>query len=321
MEFSVAFPPGRDLVDYASLAETLGYQRVWVYDSPALYEDVWVALAEVAENTDEIGIGPAVLVPSLRHVLTSAAAIATLEAKAPGRLAVAVGTGFTGRRALGKAPLSLATLERYVRDLKGLLAGEAVLVDGAKVKLLQPEGFGAPRPIEVPILVAANGPKGVAVAKKVGDGLMCVSQPQPGFAWCAALVFGTVLAERESFASPRVFETLGPAIAVIYHASYEVSPSGVDALPGGAAWRAALEKIPADERHLALHEGHLVEVSALDRPHIGAALGALTFSGTEAQLRERLEALAAAGLTELVYQPLGPDIPGELDAFAKMAGL
>ena len=196
-----------------------------------------------------------------------------------------------------------------------------MVVDGAKVKLLHPQGFGAARPIRTPLLVAANGPKGVAVARKVGDGLMCVSRPQPGFAWCAALVFGTVLEESESFASQRVFETLGPAIAVIYHAAYEASPSGVDALPGGAAWREALEKLPADERHLAVHEGHMVEVSELDRPHIASGLGALTFSGTQSQLRERVVQLAAEGLTELVYQPFGPDVPGELDAFAKMAGL
>jgi 5,10-methylenetetrahydromethanopterin reductase len=321
MDVSVAFPPGRDLVDFAALAESLGFKRVWVYDSPALYEDVWISLAEIAEHTDEIGFGPAVIVPSLRHVMTTAAAIATLEAKAPGRLAVAVGTGFTGRRALGKKALSFATLERYVRELRGLLAGEAVVIDGAKARMLQPEGFGAKRPIRTPILVAANGPKGIEVARRVGDGLMCAGRPQPGFDWCAALVLGTVLEERESFASARVFETLGPAIAVIYHGAWEMSQNGVDALPGGAAWRAALERIPADERHLAVHAGHMVEVSALDRPHIAPELGALTFSGTETQLRERIAQLGADGLTELVYQPLGPDVPGELDAFAKLAGL
>mgnify|MGYP003519625280 CR=1 FL=1 len=48
MQISVAFPPGRDLVDYALLAESLGYARVWVYDSPALYEDVWIALGAIA---------------------------------------------------------------------------------------------------------------------------------------------------------------------------------------------------------------------------------------------------------------------------------
>jgi len=321
MEISAAFPPGRDLVDYASLAESLGYRRVWVYDSPALYEDVWVALSQIAENTDQIGFGPAVLVPSLRHVLTTAAAIATLEAQAPGRLSVAIGTGFTGRRSLGQKPLPVARLERYVRDLRGLLAGEAVVVDGAKVKLCQPAGFGAERPIRTPILVAANGPKGTAVARAIGDGVMCVSRPQPGFAWCAALVFGTVLEEGETFDSPRVVDALGPAIAVIYHGIYEASPNGVDSLPGGAAWRAEIEKVPADVRHLAVHEGHLVEVSELDRRHIAPQLGALTFSGTQSQLRERLVELAAEGLTEIVYQPLGTDIPSELDAFAKMAGL
>jgi 5,10-methylenetetrahydromethanopterin reductase len=321
MELSAAFPPGRDLVDYVSLAESLGYRRAWVYDSPALYEDVWVALSQIAEHTDEIGFGPAVIVPSLRHVLTTAAAIATLEAQAPGRLAVAIGTGFTGRHMLGQKPLPVAALERYVRQLRALLAGEVVEVDGAKIALRQPEGFGAVLPIETPILVAAVGPRALAVARELGDGVMCVTRPQPGFDWCAALTFGTVMEEGESFRSKRVLDALGPALALIYHGVYAASPVGVDALPGGKAWREELERVPADVRHLTLHEGHGVELSELDRRHVSAELGALTFSGTQEQLRERLAALEAEGLTEMVYQPLGADIPRELDAFAKMAGL
>ena len=31
-----------------------------------------------------------------------------------------------------------------------------------------------------------------------------------------------------------------------------------------------------------------------------------------------LDAMAAAGATEIAYQPAGPDIPGELDRFAAM---
>ncbi len=64
-----------------------------------------------------------------------------------------------------------------------------------------------------------------------------------------------------------------------------------------------------------------MEVSELDRRHIASQLGALTFSGTQAQLRERLVQLGKEGLTEIIYQPLGTDIPSELDAFATMAGL
>ena len=39
----------------------------------------------------------------------------------------------------------------------------------------------------------------------------------------------------------------------------------------------------------------------------------VTLSGTAAQLREKAARLEAAGVTELAYQPAGPDIPGELE--------
>jgi 5,10-methylenetetrahydromethanopterin reductase len=77
-ELSCAFPPSRDLPRYARLAETLGYRRVWVYDSPALYGDLWIALARVAEVTTTIGLGTGVAVPSLRHPMVTASAIATV---------------------------------------------------------------------------------------------------------------------------------------------------------------------------------------------------------------------------------------------------
>ncbi len=37
--------------------------------------------------------------------------------------------------------------------------------------------------------------------------------------------------------------------------------------------------------------------------------------------RARLEHLEQQGVTEVAYQPAGPDIPRELTAFARMAGL
>src|SRR5579884_4283101 len=104
MEISCAFATSLDTPDHIVLAEQLGYRRAWCYDSPALYPDVWVTLALAAERTSRIGLGPSVLIPSLRHVLTNASAIATLEHLAPGRVVVAIGSGFTGRRALGKPP-------------------------------------------------------------------------------------------------------------------------------------------------------------------------------------------------------------------------
>ena len=97
MDVSCNLTPGPDTVEHIRMAEALGYRRAWLNDSPALYRDVWMTLALAAERTERIGLGVSVVVPSLRHVVVTASAIATLEALAPGRSAVIVGTGFTGR--------------------------------------------------------------------------------------------------------------------------------------------------------------------------------------------------------------------------------
>src|SRR5262245_30340743 len=99
LEISCSFATSLDTPEHVAVAERLGYRRAWCYDSPALYPDAWVTLARAAERTDRIGLGPGVLVPNLRHVLTNAAAVATLAALAPGRIAVGVGAGLTARLA------------------------------------------------------------------------------------------------------------------------------------------------------------------------------------------------------------------------------
>jgi len=322
VDISCAFPPGPDVVEHAVLAESLGYERVWLYDSPALYPDVWVALARVAEGTERIGLGPAVLVPSLRHVLTQATAIATLDGLAPGRTVAAIGTGFTGRMALGQQPLPWRNVDEYVRNLRALLRGERIEVDGSVVQMIPPGGFLPPPPISVPILVAANGPKGLEVAKELGDGVMTIGSGQPDFDWCAVLAFGTVLDDGEPPSSARALMAAGPALTVVYHGTYEIDPAAVDLLPGGAEWRAAIERVPGASRHLAIHEDHLVRVCERDAPLLdGDALTSFTWTGPASQLRERLDALEASGASEILYGPMGPDIPRELRAFAAMAGV
>jgi len=128
------------------------------------------------------------------------------------------------------------------------------------------------------------------------------------------LSFGTVLREGETFDSPRVLDAIGPAIAVIYHGSYQAGGAAVDQLPGGAGWRAEIERYALAVRHLYVHEGHIYELTERDRRHLHPALGATTFTGTPAQLRDRAAAYEAQGIAEIVYAPMGPDVAGELRA-------
>src|SRR3954451_5691230 len=168
MEISCALPPNPAAVEHVVKAERLGYERAWLFDSPALYGDIWMIAALCASRTTRIGLGPGVLVPSLRHPLTQASAIATLEQLAPGRVAVAIGTGFTGRMAMGQKPLTWAYTRRYIDQLRALLRGEKVEVEGSLVQMLHGAAFGGEFPITTPIIVAANGPKGTEVARELG---------------------------------------------------------------------------------------------------------------------------------------------------------
>ena len=329
MDISCAFATSSDTPAHVQLAETLGYERAWLYDSPALYPDVWMMLTRCAERTSRIGLGPGVLVPSLRHPMVNAAAIAELADQAPGRVAVAIGSGFTGRFSLGKRPMPWRQVAEYVRCLKVLLAGDTADWDGAKIRMMQPSGFGATRPITVPILIAADGPKGLAVATELGDGVFSAAVPQPDAVraadWRALLSFGTVLADGEELTSNRVADAAGPGAVVMYHAMYERGGAGaVDALPGGRGWRESIEAFPESERHLAIHEGHLVKANARDEPCVADLIplaSATSLTGTAEQVATRIGEYAGAGVTEIVYQPTGSDIERELRTFASAAGL
>ncbi|HVN40167.1 MAG TPA: LLM class flavin-dependent oxidoreductase [Myxococcota bacterium] len=320
MRLSCGFPPTASAPEHAALAEELGYERVWFYDSPALYGDVWVALARAADATRRIGLGTAVLVPNLRHVVATAAAIGTIEELAPGRLVVALGTGFTGRMVMGQKPLSWKFVERYVTQLRGLLAGEEVEVEGRACKLIHPEGFLAKRPIATPIAIAANGAKGIEVAKRLGTGVMCAGVVPTGARDARYLAFGTALDPGEKVDSPRVLAAIGGAIAVVYHGTYEAGGAAVDNLTGGRGWREEIERFPAGSRHLHVHEGHCVEANAIDRRHMSPALAGVTFTGTPDELRQRAAGLATQGVGEIVYAPMGPDLPRELRAMKAALG-
>jgi 5,10-methylenetetrahydromethanopterin reductase len=311
-----------DTPDHVVRAEELGFERAWLYDSPALYPDVWAMLALSAARTSRIGLGPGVLIPSLRHPMTNAAGIAMLAEMAPGRVAVAIGSGFTGRMTLGQKPLSWRLVRSYVGTVKALLRGEAVEWEGALIQMMHPAGFGAARPIEVPLILGTGGPKGAAAAAELADGVFATGpqrQPEGSGRMSVVLAFGTVLGEGEDPGSQRVLAAAGHGAAVALHAMYE---RGADfsPLPGGPAWKAEIDALPEGERHLAVHDRHLIALTERDAKVVnGAMLRQFGSARTASEWRDHLAALEAAGATEIAYQPAGPDIPGELERFARAA--
>ena len=324
MDITCAFAPTLDTADHVVLAEELGYHRAWIFDTPAVQLDVWATLALAAVRTDRIGLGAGVLIPGLRHVMVTASAVATLVGLAPGRVVLGLGTGFSARFALGAKPHRWSFVAEYARQLRGLLAGETVVVDGARTRMLHGKGQAPERPIRVPFVFATAGPRGEAIARELADGIFTVI-PVSGFRWQAHLVQGTVLEPGESFDAPRVLAAAGAGAAVVFHRAWDRPAPGrptLKQLEGGPEWRAHIESIDPEVRHLHTHEGHLTFLNEIDRKVInGDLVRNLTFSGEAAVLRDRIGDLGARGVTEIAFQPAGPDVPRELRAFAQMAGI
>src|ERR1700710_2799403 len=255
MDVSCAFPTTLSSPADIAVAEELGYARAWLYDTPQNSPDVWMSLALAAERTSRIGLGPGVLIPTLRHPMVNAAGTATLEAMAPGRVAVSFGTGFTGRRAMGYGAITWKFMTEYIRAFRALLRGEIVTWEGARMQMLHPAGSAAPRPVEVPVLIGALGPKGQQVAHDLGDGIfatLSADEAVKSFSWVAFLYWGTVLDDGEAPDSARVRAAAGPGRALSYHATYELVGAGaVNEIPGGEQWLKVVAERSDDERHLA----------------------------------------------------------------------
>jgi 5,10-methylenetetrahydromethanopterin reductase len=321
MKISAQFATSLQSPAHIAVAEELGYDRAWLFDTPHESPDVWMMLALAANRTATIGLGPGVLVPTLRHPMVNASAAAALVALAPGRVAVAFGTGFAGARALGAAPAGWSYLRDYVHAFRGLLSGARVSWQGTRMQMLYPDGHAPQRPIEIPVLISALGPKGLDVATELADGLFTVNgqtRYAPRFAWAALAVHGTVLTDGEALDSPRVQAAAGPGNALAYHAAYEFGDD-VTALPAGDVWLDTINKSAPQERHLAVHDQHLVALNHADTAAWAAgswtAIRQTTLTGAADEIARRVSDLAAEGITEIIYQPTGPDITGELEAF------
>src|SRR6202790_4238773 len=143
MRFAIAIPTDADSWRVVRRAEELGFSRAWFYDTQMLSADPFVAMAAAAMKTTRIRLGTGVLIPSNRLAAVAANAFASLNKLAPGRIDFGIGTGFTGRRAMGLGAVKLADMEEYIHTVTALLREETVEVEIDRkkrlIRLLNPE--------------------------------------------------------------------------------------------------------------------------------------------------------------------------------------
>src|SRR5262245_42792234 len=176
MDFGCVFFGNVNVHPAVALAERRGFTHAWLYDSQMLSSDVYAALALCAVNTKKIALGPGVTNPASRIAPLTACSIASINALAPGRTILGIGTGNTARRTLGMPAARLRQLREHIEICRGLLAGETVpYQEGERrrmIKFLNPKSGAINIKKKVPLYVAASGPKTLELAGEVGDGVI-----------------------------------------------------------------------------------------------------------------------------------------------------
>ena len=115
--------PMPELMKLIQDAEASGFDGAGFLDSQLLCRDTFVTMGLAATHTSALTLFPAVTNPLTRHVSTLASAIQTVEGLAPGRIKVAIGTGYTAAHTIGRTPATLAEMRACIAQLRALLAG------------------------------------------------------------------------------------------------------------------------------------------------------------------------------------------------------
>ena len=323
-------------IDYGVLAEQLGFKDLWVADSQMLWSDCYSVMALLAARTSRIGIGTGVAVAGSRPAAVTAAAHATINRIAPGRVFCGIGSGNTAMRIMGHKPISIAELDDHLATLRLLLDGEeaAVRWRGATAPtqhLMPDSGFVAFQP-RIPMHVSAFGPRAMALAARHGDGLITSVPPtvegvnaawsrlraageaagrsvDPSNFTVSTLTTMVVLQPGEATDSDRVKEQAGAMAVAGLHYLYEQWRQYGRRPPAHVAdvwadYTAMLDEVPEERRHLRIHLGHNCWVIPEEERFVTKELlEASCLIGTADELVARLRALGEAGLGQVVILP------------------
>ena len=168
-------PPYQRFVELLVLAESRGFEYGWTYDSHVLWQESFPLLTLAAEATTTMKLGHCVTNPGTREPTVLASGYATLHDISNGRMVMGIGRGDSARRYIGQQPVKVAEFERALAMIREFVNGREVNWNEKDLQLK----WVRPELPEIPIWVAGYGPKALAVAGRVGDGVIIqLADPQ-----------------------------------------------------------------------------------------------------------------------------------------------
>jgi probable F420-dependent oxidoreductase len=185
MQFAITIKPDltvERIVGLIHQAEGAGFEYAWMFDSHVIWKEPFPLMTLAGANTRRIHLGTCVTNPVVRDVTVCSSLFATLQLITGGRMDIGIGRGDSSRRVLGKKPTTLANLEQFVKEFRALTSGGEIDYDGKPATLPWTEH---PSP---PVWVAGYGPKALAMAGKIGDGVILQFADPDLIEWCLGFV-------------------------------------------------------------------------------------------------------------------------------------
>lgn len=323
-------------IGYVVRAEELGYSHAWMADSQMLWSDCYAALALAADRTSTIQLGTGVAVSPTRPAPVTAASIATINAIAPGRTFLGIGTGNTAMRVMGHKPQRIADFDLYLRTLRPLLRGEEAEHhfngDVHPIRHLMPDHGFVNFDDEIPLYISGFGPKSLGLAGAHGDGAVLSIPPDVGAmdrTWnliergaakegrtidranylTCSLTTIVVLDDDETIHSERVRQEAGAMAMAALHYSYDqYRQYGRAPAPRlEAIWEdytTMLDQVDEARLHQRIHAGHNCWVIPEEERFLsGELIDATCLVGTADHITERLSELEDRGLDQLMILP------------------
>lgn len=316
------FAPFHDALARARRAEAGGAGALWMAEHLG-YRQSLVSCAAFAAATERAVVVPTAISPFLWHPVPVAMAMATLAEAAPGRAALALGTGnpmFLAEAGV-RIDRPLRAMGEFIDCLRLLWSGEPVeyrgeafALDGARM------AFAPPCPI--PVYVAAMGPRMLRLAGARADGVVLSAGLTVEHA--AASLARVAEGARSAGRAPEEVRQAGYLLAAV-----DDDPAAArDLLRPKIAFMLRNEFLAASvaESGIPIDRGAVMEAVAR-RDMAGAArlvpdaaVDAFAVCGPAEACRERIAAYRGAGIEEPVLLIAGGGA-GERAAFEAAAAL
>jgi alkanesulfonate monooxygenase SsuD/methylene tetrahydromethanopterin reductase-like flavin-dependent oxidoreductase (luciferase family) len=282
--------PWPDLARLTRAGEAMGYETVFLPEVGA--RDTLATLAGLAGVSTALGLGTGVVPLPARTTRSLAMAAATVQERSGGRLVLGIGTGPARTGALDR-------LREAVGAVRRLFAGERVATDGGP-----PVALGLVPDPPPPIWIAALGPRAVALAGEVADGVL--------LNWCTPERVASA-AEQVADAATRAGRDPADVTVAAYVRACLVDDEGAAVTAAARCTGEYAASRAYAQQFAALGLGREAELAAAavaaDRPQDvpTTLVRAVCLVGDRAAARDRLDAYRAAGARLPVVYPIVPE--------------